>query len=115
MPFGTTVAGDVFQCKLDQCFGQINNVIVKADDIMIVGKKTSHSNDDQALTTLLDTARRCNAHLKYDKLQYKKQKLTFLEKHIQQAVTSQLKVRCCNYSNASSNLPEAHPIIYWHD
>ena len=33
MPFGATVAGDVFQCKLDQCFDQIPNVIVIADDI----------------------------------------------------------------------------------
>ena len=39
MPFGVTVAGHVFQCKLDQCFGNIKNVIVIADDIMIVGKK----------------------------------------------------------------------------
>ena len=39
MPFGTTVAGDVFHCKLDQCFGQIRNVIVIADDIMIVGQE----------------------------------------------------------------------------
>ena len=37
MPFGATVAGDVFQCKLEQCFGQIKNMIVIADDIMIVG------------------------------------------------------------------------------
>ena len=40
IPFGATVAGDVFQCKLDQCFEQIKNVIVIADD-MIVGKKSS--------------------------------------------------------------------------
>ena len=77
MPFGATVAGDVFQCKLDQCFGQIKNVIVIADDIMIVGKKTNHSNRDQALTTLLDMARKCNVHLNYDKLQYKKQEVEF--------------------------------------
>ena len=38
-PFGATVAGDVFQCKLDECFGHIPNVIVIADYIMIVGKK----------------------------------------------------------------------------
>ena len=38
MPFGATVAGDVFQCKLDQCFGHILNVIVIVDDIMVVGK-----------------------------------------------------------------------------
>ena len=38
MPFGVTVAGDVFQHKLDQCFGHIKQVIVIADDRMIVGK-----------------------------------------------------------------------------
>ena len=27
MPFGITTAGDVFQQKLDQCFGHIKNVI----------------------------------------------------------------------------------------
>ena len=63
MPFGMTVAGDVFQHKLDQCFGQIKNVIVIADDIMIMGKKPNHSDHDQALTTLFETARRCNVQL----------------------------------------------------
>ena len=38
MPFGITVAGDVFQCKLDQCFGRIKQVIVIVDESMIVGK-----------------------------------------------------------------------------
>ena len=60
MPFGLIVAGDVFQCKLDQCFGDLKNVIVIADDIMIVGKMPSYSDHDQALTTLLETARKCN-------------------------------------------------------
>ena len=74
MPFGATVAGDVFQCKLDQCFGHIRNVIVIADDIMIVGKKQNHSDHDQALTTLLETARRCNVRLNYDKLNISRMK-----------------------------------------
>ena len=39
MPFGVTVAGDVFQHKLDQCFGNIYQVILIADDIMTAGKK----------------------------------------------------------------------------
>ena len=34
MPFGVMVAGDVFQCNLDQCFGHLKNVIVIVDDIM---------------------------------------------------------------------------------
>ena len=54
-----------------QMFGHIKNVIVIADDIMIVGQKQNHSDYDQALTTLLETARRCNVWLNYEKLQYK--------------------------------------------
>ena len=43
MPFGITVTGDVFQQKLDQCFSHLKNVIVIADDIMVVGKKNKKS------------------------------------------------------------------------
>ena len=71
MPFGVTVAGDVFQYKPDECFGHIPNVIVIADDIMIVGKKPDYKDHDQALTSLLETARHCNVRLNYEKPQYK--------------------------------------------
>ena len=77
MPFGVTVAGDVFQCKQDQCVDNIKHVIVISDDIMIVGKKPNHSGYDQALTTLLETSRKCNVQLNYEKLQYKKQEVDF--------------------------------------
>ena len=77
MPFGATVAGDVFQCKLDECFGHIPNVIVIADDIMVVGKQANHRDHDQALTTLLETARKCNVRLNYEKLQYKQSEVEF--------------------------------------
>ena len=83
MPFRATVAGDVFQCKLDQCFGHIKQVIAIADDTMIVGKKPHHSNHDHTLTTLLETTRKCNVQLNYGKLQYKKQEVNFLVKLIQ--------------------------------
>ena len=71
------VAGYVFQCKLDQCFGHIRNVIVIADDIMGTGKQQNHQDHDQALTTLLETARNCNVRLNYDKLQYKREDVDF--------------------------------------
>ena len=75
MPFGITVAGDIFQQKLDQCFSHLKNVIIIADDIMIVGK--NQKEHDLALTTLLDTARKCNIQLNYNKLQYKKTEVDF--------------------------------------
>ena len=59
MPFGATVVDDVFQGKLDECFGKFEQVIIIADDIMIVDYKPDHSDHEQAFTTLLQTAKQC--------------------------------------------------------
>ena len=77
MPFGITVAGDVFQRKLDQYFGQIAQVIVIAGDIMVVGNQPNHRDHDVALTNLLETARKSNICLNFDKLAYKKTEVDF--------------------------------------
>ena len=45
--FGATVASDIFKHKLDECFGKIEQVIIIADDIMIVGYKPDHSDHDK--------------------------------------------------------------------
>ena len=77
MPFSITVAGDVFQQKLDECFGHINNLILIADDIMVVGKNCNHEDHDLAFTILLQMARKCNVKLNYKKLQYKCTEVNF--------------------------------------
>ena len=56
---------------------QLNRLIVIADDIMIVDKQQNHRDHDVVLTTLLDTARKCNVTLNFDKLQYKKTEVEF--------------------------------------
>ena len=75
--FGATVAIDVFQCKLDECLGKMKQVIIIADDIMIVGYKPHHSDHDQAFTNLLQTAQKCNVKLNYEKFQYKQDEVEF--------------------------------------
>ena len=77
MPFGATITSDIFQRKLDQCFGHLQNVIVIADDIMVVGNQPNHKDHDLALTMLLNTARKCNVHLNCEKLQYKQKEVEF--------------------------------------
>ena len=77
MPFGATVAGDVFQQKLDECFGKWKQVIIIAGDIMVVGYKLHHSDHNQPFTNLLQTAQKCNVKLNYDKLQYKQDEVNF--------------------------------------
>ena len=63
MPFGITVARDMFQRQLDQCFGKIDQLIVIADDIMVVGKQPNHKDHELALTNLLETARKYKSSL----------------------------------------------------
>ena len=76
-PFGPTVAGDILQRKLDECFDKLKQVIIIADDIMVVGYRPDHSNHDQAFTILLQTDQKCNDTLNYDKLQYKQNEVDF--------------------------------------
>ena len=54
----------MFQCKLDECFGKIKQVIIIADD-------------DQAFTNLLQSDQKCNVKLNYDKHQYKQDEVEF--------------------------------------
>ena len=82
MPFGITVAGDVFQWKLDQCFNHLKNIIIIADGIMVVRK--NQKEHDLALTTLLDTMINYNI---------RRQKLTSLERHTWSMGASQHKPR----------------------
>ena len=77
MPLGPTVASDVFQNKLYECFGKIEPIIIIANDIMIVGYKPDHSDLDQAFMTQLQTAKKYNMKLIYDKLQYKQNEVEF--------------------------------------
>ena len=77
MPFGISVAGDVFQRKLDECFGHIKNLTIIADDIMVTGKNRNHKDHDLAFTLLLKMAKECNVKLNYQKLQYKCTKVNF--------------------------------------
>ena len=44
---------------------------------MVIGKQPNHKDHDQALTALLNTARKCNVHLNHEKLQYKQQEVKF--------------------------------------
>ena len=45
---------------------------------MVVGKQPNHKDHDQVLTTLFETARKCNVRLNYEKLQYKQTEAEFL-------------------------------------
>ena len=80
MPFGATVAGDVFQRKLDFIFLNLENVMIVADDIMVIGYQEDEWNHDKAFTQLLVTAKINNIKLNFDKIQYKQKEVEFFGK-----------------------------------
>ena len=55
----------------------MKNGLVIADNIMVVGK--NYRDHNLALTALLETTRKCNVQLNYEKLQYKKTGVDFFE------------------------------------
>ena len=83
MPFGATVAGNVFQWKLDSIFLNLENVMIITDDIMVIGYQEDESDHDKAFTQLLETAKKNNIKLNFHKIQYKQKEVEFLEKPTQ--------------------------------
>ena len=69
--FVATVASNVFQRKLDECFGKLKQVIIIADDTI-------------AFTCLLQTTQKCNVKLNFDKLQYKQNEVDFFHEIVVQ-------------------------------
>ena len=79
MQFGATIARDVFQYKLDQCFGHALQMWLWLLMTSWWQKNNKTTMDhDQALTTLLDTLLgNAMPDLIYDKLHYKKEEVDF--------------------------------------
>ena len=74
MSFRSTVAGDVFQWKLDSIFLNLENIMIIADDRMVIGYQEDEWDHDKAFTQLLETAKNNNIKLNFDKMQYKQKR-----------------------------------------
>ena len=57
--------------------------MIIADDIMVVGYQEDKQDHDKAFTQLLETAKKNNIKLNFDKIQYKQKEVEFLEKPTQ--------------------------------
>ena len=80
MPFRATVAGDVFQRKLDSIFLNLDNVMPIANDIMVIGYQEDEQDHDIAFTKFLETMKKNNTTLHFDKIQYKQKEVEFFGK-----------------------------------
>ena len=93
----------------------LQNVIVITDDIMVIGKQPNHKDHDLALTTLLNTARKCNVHLYYEKLQYKQEEVKFFGETytIDGHKPAQSKIKVTQEMPAPQ-CKKAGTVIYWY-
>ena len=80
-PFGATVAGDVFQRKLDTKFLNSDHIVIIADDMMVIGYQPVESDHDIAFTKFIETAKKNITKLNYEKFSTSRKKLSSLVKH----------------------------------
>jgi len=69
LPFGVKLSQDIFQCKLDEVYKDIPNVMGIADNIVVCG--STESEYDQAFCKMLDATHKHNISLNSEKLQFK--------------------------------------------
>ena len=70
MPFRATIAGDVFQRKMDTIFLNSDQVVDIADNIMVTECQQDECDHDIAFTKFLETTKKNNIKLNYDNIQY---------------------------------------------
>lgn len=76
LPFGICSAPEIFQSKNFEMFGDIANVDIYFDDIIVYGQ--TEEEHDIALKAVLDRAVRYNIKFNFSKLQYKIPQVKFL-------------------------------------
>ena len=82
MPFGITLAPEVFESKLQECLADLPGVKVIRDDILVVGCGDTDSealvNHDQNVIRLLERAKQVNLKLNKNKVKLREAEVKFM-------------------------------------
>ena len=82
MPFGISLAPEVFESKLQECLADLPGVKVIRDDILVVGYGETDSealiNHDQNVIQLLERARQVNLKLNKSKVKLRQAEVKFM-------------------------------------
>ena len=82
LPFGLSVAADIFQKKLDEVLTGLENTARIVDDVIVWGEgestdKAAQEDHHNHLKKLLQRVEKANVHLNAEKLKYKTQEVKF--------------------------------------
>ena len=71
LPFGAVLAGDMFQCKIDKNFNDMQNVFGIADDILVIGCDKDGADHDEAVYKVLKWHQDVNLKLNKEKCHFR--------------------------------------------
>ena len=78
--FGAALAGDMFQCKIDEIFNDMPNVFGIADDIFVIGHGKSGADHDEAVYSVLRQCQDVNLKLSKEKCHFRCTSIPFFGK-----------------------------------
>ena len=71
LPFGAALAGDMFQCKLDEIFNDMPNIFDIADDILVIAYDKDGTDPDQAVYKVLQWCQDVNLKLNKEECHFR--------------------------------------------
>ena len=77
LPFGAALAGDMFQCKIDEIFNDMPNVFGIADDILVIGYDKDGTDHDEAVYKVLKQCQDVNLKLNKEKCHFRCMSIPF--------------------------------------
>ncbi len=77
MPFGISLAQDVFQRKIDETFGDLPGVTGIADDLVVCGYKEDGTDHDENMMRVLQRAKESGIKFNLDKCKFKQHQIPF--------------------------------------
>ena len=77
LPFGAVLAGDMFQCKIDEIFNDMPIVFGIADDILVIGYDKDGTDHDEAVYKVLKWCQDMNLKLNKEKCHFRCTSISF--------------------------------------
>ena len=71
LPFGAVPAGDMFQCKIDEIFNDMQNVFGIVDGILVIGYDKDRADHDEAVYKVLKLCQEVNLKLNKEKCYFR--------------------------------------------
>ena len=77
LSFGAAPVGNMFQCKIDEIFNDMPNIVGIADDILVIGCNEDGTDHDEAVYGMLRQCQEVNLKLNKEKYHFRSTSILF--------------------------------------